>query len=174
MTPLILTAQEGGERLDAFVAGQVEELTRSAAQRLLEQGAVTSGGKPLKKNAKTTPGMVVEVLLPDPQPVEIVPQNIPLDVVYEDSDVIVINKPVGMVVHPAPGHPDGTLVNALLYHCGDSLSGINGELRPGISPPHRPGHLRAHHCGEKMTGPIWPWPLSFRTTPWPGCMRRWR
>ena len=132
MTPLILTAQEGGERLDAFVARNVEELTRSAAQRLLEQGAVTSGGKPLKKNAKTAPGMVVEVLLPDPQPVEIVPQNIPLDVVYEDDDVIVVNKPVGMVVHPAPGHPDGTLVNALLYHCGDSLSGINGELRPGI------------------------------------------
>lgn len=132
MTPLILTAQEGGERLDAFVASQVEDLTRSAAQRLLEQGAVTSGGKPLKKNAKTTPGMVVEVLLPDPQPVEIVPQNIPLDVVYEDDDVIVVNKPVGLVVHPAPGHPDGTLVNALLYHCGDSLSGINGELRPGI------------------------------------------
>ena len=132
MTPLILTAQEGGERLDAFVASQVEDLTRSAAQRLLEQGAVTSGGKPLKKNAKTTPGMVVEVLLPDPQPVEIVPQNIPLDVVYEDNDVIVVNKPVGLVVHPAPGHPDGTLVNALLYHCGDSLSGINGELRPGI------------------------------------------
>lgn len=76
--------------------------------------------------------MVVEVLLPDPQPVEIVPQNIPLDVVYEDDDVIVVNKPVGLVVHPAPGHPDGTLVNALLYHCGDSLSGINGELRPGI------------------------------------------
>ena len=132
MTPLILTAQEGGERLDAFVASQVEGLTRSAAQRLLEQGAVTSGGKPLKKNAKTTPGMVVEVLLPDPQPVEIVPQNIPLNVVYEDDDVIVVNKPVGLVVHPAPGHPDGTLVNALLYHCGDSLSGINGELRPGI------------------------------------------
>ena len=132
MTPLILTAQEGGERLDAFVASQVEDLTRSAAQRLLEQGAVTSGGKPLKKNAKTTPGMVVEVLLPDPQPVEIVPQNIPLDVVYEDDDVIVVNKPVGLVVHPAPGHPDGTLVNALLYHCGDSLSGITGELRPGI------------------------------------------
>ena len=74
----------------------------------------------------------MEVLLPDPQPVEIVPQNIPLDVVYEDDDVIVVNKPVGLVVHPAPGHPDGTLVNALLYHCGDSLSGINGELRPGI------------------------------------------
>ena len=132
MTPLILTAQEGGERLDAFVASQVEDLTRSAAQRLLEQGAVTSGGKPLKKNAKTTPGMVVEVLLPDPQPVEIVPQNIPLDVVYEDDDVIVVNKPVGLVVHPAPGHPDGTLVNALLYHCGSSLSGINGAIRPGI------------------------------------------
>ena len=132
MTPLILTAQEGGERLDAFVASQVEGLTRSAAQRLLEDGAVTSCGKALKKNDRPAAGDVVEVLLPDPEPVDVLPQDIPLDVVYEDGDVIVVNKPVGMVVHPAAGHPDGTLVNALLYHCGESLSGINGELRPGI------------------------------------------
>ena len=132
MTPLILTPEAGGERLDAFLARSVEGLTRSAAQRLLEEGAVTSGGRPLKKSEKTAPGQVVEVVLPEPEPVDVLPQNIPLDVVYEDSDVIVVNKPVGMVVHPAPGHPDGTLVNALLYHCGDTLSGINGELRPGI------------------------------------------
>ena len=132
MTILTRTADQSGERADAFLARTVEELTRSAAQRLLEDGAVTLNGRPLKKNYKTTPGDVLEVMLPDPEPVDVVPQNIPLDVVYEDSDVIVINKPVGMVVHPAPGHPDGTLVNALLYHCGDSLSGINGELRPGI------------------------------------------
>ena len=132
MIKLTRTADQAGERADAFLARTVEELTRSAAQRLLEEGAVTLNGKALKKNYKTTPGDVLEVVLPDPEPVDLVPQNIPLDVVYEDSDVIVINKPVGMVVHPAPGHPDGTLVNALMYHCGDSLSGINGELRPGI------------------------------------------
>ncbi len=132
MEPLTLTADREGERLDAFLARAVPHLTRSAAQRLLEEGAVTLGGKAARKNARTAPGDVVEVALPDPQPVEVHPQNIPLDIVYEDSDVIVVNKPVGMVVHPAPGHPDGTLVNALLYHCGDSLSGINGQLRPGI------------------------------------------
>ena len=132
MTTLTRTADQSGERADAFLARTVEGLTRSAAQRLLEEGAVTLNGKPLKKNYKTTPGDLLEITLPDPEPVDVVPQNIPLDVVYEDSDVIVVNKPVGMVVHPAPGHPDGTLVNALLYHCGDSLSGINGELRPGI------------------------------------------
>ena len=130
MTILTRTADQNGERADAFLARTVEELT--AAQRLLEEGAVTLNGRPLKKNYKTVPGDVLEITLPDPEPVDVVPQNIPLDVVYEDSDVIVINKPVGMVVHPAPGHPDGTLVNALLYHCGDTLSGINGELRPGI------------------------------------------
>ena len=133
MERLTLIAPREGERLDAFLSQMVEGLTRSAAQRLLEQGAVTRNGKPLKKSDRTAPGDAVEVLLPDPEPVaELRPQEIPLDVVYEDGDVIVVNKPVGMVVHPAPGHPDGTLVNALLYHCGSSLSGINGELRPGI------------------------------------------
>ena len=132
METLRLTADRAGERADAFLARCVPGLTRSAAQRLLEEGAVTLGGSPVKKNYKTAPGDVLEAVLPDPEPVAILPQNIPLDVVYEDADVIVVNKPVGLVVHPAPGHPDGTLVNALLYHCGDSLSGINGELRPGI------------------------------------------
>ena len=132
MTKLTLTADTAGERLDAFLARSVEDLSRSAAQKLLEKGAVTLSGRPAKKNEKTAEGMTVEVELPDPEPIDVVPQNIPLDVAYEDADVIVINKPVGLVVHPAPGHPDGTLVNALLYHCGDSLSGINGQLRPGI------------------------------------------
>ena len=132
MTTLRLQADRDGERLDAFLARSVEDLTRSAAQRLLEEGAVTQGGRALKKNHRTCAGEVLEVALPDPEPLDIRPQDIPLDVVYEDRDVIVVNKPVGMVVHPAPGHPDGTLVNALLYHCGDSLSGINGALRPGI------------------------------------------
>ena len=132
MSPLILTADREGERLDAFLARSVPDLTRSAAQKLLEDGAVTLSGRPGKKNDRTVVGIKVSVTLPDPEPLDVLPQNIPLDVVYEDDDVIVVNKPVGMVVHPAPGHPDGTLVNALLYHCGSSLSGINGVLRPGI------------------------------------------
>ena len=127
-----LTADRDGERMDAFLARSLPDLTRSAAQRLLERGEVTWNGKAVRKNDRTCVGQELEVALPEPEPVEIVPQDIPLDVVYEDGDVIVVNKPVGMVVHPAPGHPDGTLVNALLYHCGKSLSGINGELRPGI------------------------------------------
>ena len=132
MTRLTLTADQAGERADQFLARSVEGLTRSAAQKLLEQGAVTAGGRALKKNAKLETGTELSLSLPDPEPIDVAPQDIPLDVVYEDEDVIVINKPVGLVVHPAPGHPDGTLVNALLYHCGDSLSGINGQLRPGI------------------------------------------
>ena len=132
MTPLTLTADREGERLDAFLARSVPDLTRSAAQKLLEDGAVTLSGRPGKKNDRTAAGMEVSLTLPDPEPLDVLPQNIPLDVVYEDDDVIVVNKPVGMVVHPAPGHPDSTLVNALLYHCGSSLSGINGVLRPGI------------------------------------------
>ena len=132
MTTQRLTADRTGERADTFLARVIPDLTRSAAQKLLEQERVTSGRRAVRKNEKLSPGQELLVELPDPEPVDILPQNIPLDVVYEDEDVIVINKPVGMVVHPAPGHPDGTLVNALLYHCGDSLSGINGELRPGI------------------------------------------
>jgi len=131
MSRQILTADRDGERMDAFVARSAD-LTRSAAQKLLEEGRVTCGDRPLKKNEKTAAGQEVCVDIPEAVAVDIVPQNIPLDVVYEDEHVIVVNKPVGMVVHPAPGHPDGTLVNALLYHCGKSLSGINGELRPGI------------------------------------------
>ena len=132
MEPILLRADRDGERADQFIARLMPELTRSAAQRLLEEGAVTLAGRPVKKNYKTAPGDVLAVALPEPEPVDAVPQDIPLDVVYEDGDVIVVNKPVGMVVHPAAGHPDGTLVNALLYHCGESLSGINGALRPGI------------------------------------------
>ena len=132
MTPLLLKADRDGERADQLIARLAPELTRSAAQRLLEEGAVTLNGAPIKKNYRAAAGDVLAVVLPDPEPVEAVPQDIPLDVVYEDGDVIVVNKSVGMVVHPAAGHPDGTLVNALLYHCGKSLSGINGALRPGI------------------------------------------
>ena len=132
MTTITLRTDREGERADAFLARSVPDLTRSAAQKLLEQGMVKRRGAPLKKNDRLSPGEELELTLPDPEPLDVVPQNIPLDVVYEDEDVIVVNKPVGLVVHPAPGHPDGTLVNALLYHCGDSLSGVNGVLRPGI------------------------------------------
>ena len=132
MTTLTLTADRAGERADALISRLVPELTRSAAQKLLERGGVTLDGAPVRKNHRPAPGQVLTVALPDPEAVDLAPQKLPLDVVYEDGDVIVVNKPVGLVVHPAPGHPDGTLVNALLYHCGASLSGINGELRPGI------------------------------------------
>ena len=153
MAILTIRADAPGERADQLLARSVEGLTRSAAQKLLDEGRVTAGGKPLKKNARPDEGMLLTVDIPNPEPVDIVPQDIPLDVVYEDEDVIVVNKPVGLVVHPAPGHPDGTLVNALLYHCGDSLSGINGEKRPGHRPPHRPGHLRSHHRRQERRRP---------------------
>ena len=125
------TAQEAGIRVDVFLSQQCE-LTRSALQKLIEQGNVTCNGAPLRKNAKTECGAVYQVAVPELREVEITAQEIPLDVVYEDDDLLVINKPKGMVVHPAAGHEDGTLVNALLHHCGESLSGINGEKRPGI------------------------------------------
>ena len=124
--------EDAGSRIDAWLAANVEGLTRSAVARLLEEGQITMNGKAPAKNYRIAGGETIEVFLPDPEPVDAVPQDIPLDVVYEDADVIVVNKPKGLVVHPAPGHPDGTLVNALLHHCGDSLSGIGGELRPGI------------------------------------------
>lgn len=132
MNTLTLTADTPNERLDQFLARSVEGLTRSSAQRLIESGMVEQVGKKLKKNARLEVGDEIRLTLPDPEPLDVVAQNIPLDIVYEDADVVVVNKPVGMVVHPAAGHPDGTLVNALLYHCGASLSGINGTLRPGI------------------------------------------
>ena len=128
----MIQTQESAERIDALLARSLPELTRSAAQRLLAQGAVTKDGAPVKKNYKTAPGDTFVVTLPDAAPSELVAQDLPLDVVYEDDDLIVVNKPRGMVVHPAPGHEDGTLVNALLAHCGDSLSGVGGERRPGI------------------------------------------
>ena len=129
---LTATPEEKGRRLDQFLAEQLEELTRSAAQRLAEEEHVLLNGKPLKKNYKMTGCETLEVHLPDPEPIDAVPQNIPLDIAYEDEDLLVINKPKGMVVHPAPGNPDGTVVNAVLYHCGESLSGIGGASRPGI------------------------------------------
>lgn len=127
-----ITAEETGVRLDSFIAQALPDISRSAAQKLVDNGLVTLNGKTVKKNHKTTAGEVFEIELPEPEETDLVPQDIPLDIVYEDDDVILINKPRGMVVHPAPGHPDGTLVNALMHHCGDSLSGIGGVKRPGI------------------------------------------
>ena len=127
-----LIADTAGERLDAFLARSVEGLTRSSAQKLLEEGHVLLGGKPGKKNDKLKPGDEISVTIPEAKPVDIAPKEIPLDIVYEVDDVVVLNKPKGLVVHPAAGHQDDTLVNGLLYAMGDSLSGINGELRPGI------------------------------------------
>ena len=129
---MIYIADTAGERLDAFVARVCENITRSAAQRLIEEGAVTRNGKNAKKNDKLNMGDEISVIIPEPKEVDIVAKEMPLDIVYEDEDVLVINKPKGLVVHPAAGHQDDTLVNGLLYAMGDDLSGINGELRPGI------------------------------------------
>ncbi len=128
---LSFKAEEAGVRLDAFVA-QSAEISRSQAQRLIEAGSVTVDGKIAAKNCKLRCGDMVEIVLPENEDCEALPENIPLDVRYEDDDIIIVNKPCGMVVHPAPGHTHGTLVNALMYHCGDSLSGIGGVNRPGI------------------------------------------
>ena len=134
MEPILLRASEESknQRLDAFLASSLDGLTRSQATQLIESGEVAVNGRAVSKSYKLAGGEDIAVTLPEPEPVEAVPQDIPLDVVYEDADVIVVNKPSGMVVHPAPGHPDGTLVNALLYHCAGTLSGIGGALRPGI------------------------------------------
>ena len=134
MEPILLRASEESknQRLDAFLASSLDGLTRSQATRLIESGEVAVNGRAVGKSYKLAGGEDIAVTLPEPEPVEAVPQDIPLDVVYEDADVIVVNKPSGMVVHPAPGHPDGTLVNALLYHCAGTLSGVGGALRPGI------------------------------------------
>ena len=126
-----VSAERAGTRADVLAA-EVTGLSRSAVARLMEEGNITLEGKVLSKNTKLCAGDVLIVDLPEPEPTEALPEDIPLDIVYEDEDIVVINKPVGMVVHPAAGNPNGTLVNALLFHCGDSLSGIGGVIRPGI------------------------------------------
>lgn len=129
---LTVAPEEETLRLDVLLSRRVEGLTRSAAQRLLEEGKVSLQGRPLKKNHRLRAGEALELCLPDPVPTDARPQDIPLDIIYEDADVAVVNKPRGMVVHPAPGNPDGTVVNAMLAHCGNSLSGVGGAIRPGI------------------------------------------
>ena len=124
-----------GMRLDAFLAREDDDLpalSRSSAAKLIERGDVTLNGRPADKKDRVAAGDLVEYAIPEPEPIDALPENIPLDVIYEDDDLLVVNKPSGMVVHPAPGNPTGTLVNALLYRCRGRLSGINGALRPGI------------------------------------------
>ena len=124
--------QNAGVRIDRFLTDNIPEITRSAVQKIIDEANVTVNGEVVPKNYKCRVGDNVDVTVPDAKPLEAVGQNIPIDIVYEDEHLLVVNKPKGMVVHPANGNPDGTLVNALLYHCGDSLSGINGVIRPGI------------------------------------------
>ena len=132
MAEITLTATESGARIDKLISEGDFGISRSLAAKLCEDGKVTVGEKAVSKNYKTKAGDIIIIDMPEAEVVEAVPQNIPLDIVYEDADVIVINKPQGMVVHPAAGNPDGTLVNALMFHCGESLSAINGVIRPGI------------------------------------------
>lgn len=130
---LIVQEADTAKRLDSYLSEQLDGVTRSMAQSWIEQGNVTlAAGKSAKKNYKVSAGEQIYVQMPEPQTVEIVPQDIPLDIIYEDDDIIVVNKARGMVVHPAAGNWDGTLVNALMFHCGKRLSGINGVIRPGI------------------------------------------
>lgn len=129
---MLVTAQESGERIDRFLADALPALSRSALARLLEQGNVTCGGAPVRKSDRVVAGVCYDVTVPPVRPTELLAQPLALDVRYEDDDVLVVNKPRGMVVHPSAGHTDGTLVNALRHHCGDALSGIGGEKRPGI------------------------------------------
>lgn len=129
---LTVTEEIRGERIDTAVSDKFTDLTRSTVQKLIADKNVLVNGAPVAKNYKVRTGDVIEVVFPEPTVMSAEPQNIPIDVIFEDDDLLVVNKPKGMVVHPAPGNPDGTLVNALIYHCAGSLSGINGVIRPGI------------------------------------------
>lgn len=129
---LTVSPEEAGVRIDKYLAEQLPDITRSYLQKLLKDGSVQMNGKPVKTSTKTAAGAIIELTIPEPEEPEILPEDIPLDILYEDSDVILINKPKDMVVHPAAGHYTGTLVNALMYQCKGDLSGINGVLRPGI------------------------------------------
>ena len=128
----IVEPETAGQRIDRFLSGEDTGLSRSALQALVADGHVLCNGKLVAKSLKLKAGDTILLEIPDAKPIEAVPQDIPLDIVYEDEHLLVVNKPKGMVVHPAPGNPDGTLVNALLWHCKGSLSGIGGEIRPGI------------------------------------------
>lgn len=128
----LVSQETAGTRVDKLLADSMDGFTRSGIQHLLSEGNVTCGAKPITKNYKCKEGDEIKVFVPDAKPLDVEAQDIPLDIVYEDEYLLVVNKPKGMVVHPANGNYDGTLVNALMHHCGDSLSGINGVIRPGI------------------------------------------
>ena len=132
MEELHFNADITGERIDKFLDGRIESLSRSYIQKLIKEKKILVNQLPVKANYKLTPGDTIILQIPDPEPLDIQPENIPLDILYEDDDILVVNKPKGMVVHPANGNPDGTLVNAIMAICKDSLSGIGGEIRPGI------------------------------------------
>lgn len=144
MEKLQLTAEKSGERIDKFLGGTLEGLSRSYIQKLLKEGNITVDSKAVKANYKLSEGNQIEVLIPDPEILDVLPEDIPLDILYEDDDILIVNKPKGMVVHPAPGHPNHTLVNAVMYHCGANLSGINGVIRPGI----------VHRIDQNTTGSL--------------------
>ena len=129
---LVCGEGSAGARIDKYISDNIAELTRSAVQGLIADGLVLADGKPVSKNYKLRGGETIEAEIPEPKAMDAVPEDIPLNIVYEDADLLVVNKPKGIVVHPAHGNYTGTLVNALLHHCGDSLSGINGVIRPGI------------------------------------------
>ncbi len=132
MEQMSLISKKKGERIDKFLGENLDDLSRSYIQKLLKDGLILVNGKKVKANYKLNEGDQIDVEVPDPEPLDIAAENIPLDILYEDEDILIVNKPKGMVVHPSPGHPDHTLVNAILYHCGEHLSGINGVIRPGI------------------------------------------
>ena len=132
MEKLFFTIEKGGERIDKYLSEQLEDMTRSHIQKLIKENMVRINGMTVKSNFKLSASDQIEVEIPELKEPDILPENIPLDILYEDQDILVVNKPKGMVVHPAPGHYTGTLVNAIMYHCKDNLSGINGVMRPGI------------------------------------------
>jgi pseudouridine synthase, RluA family len=129
---LMVPEEDAGQRIDSYLTAEYPQLTRSTVQRLLQEGHITVNGKTAAKSYKLRTGDLLRLLLPPPSTLNVAAQEIPLEILFEDADLLVVNKPKGMVVHPAPGNPDGTLVNALLFHCGSSLSGIGGVMRPGI------------------------------------------
>ena len=132
MEKLFFTIEKGGERIDKYLSEQLEDMTRSHIQKLIKENMVRVNGMTVKSNFKLSASDQIEVEIPELKEPDILPENIPLDILYEDQDILVVNKPKDMVVHPAPGHYTGTLVNAIMYHCKDNLSGINGVMRPGI------------------------------------------
>ena len=132
MEELHFNVDISGERIDKFLDGKMEDLSRSYIQKLIKEKQILVNQLPVKSNYKVTAGEDILFRIPDPEPLDILPEDIPLDILYEDDDILVVNKPKGMVVHPAPGHYSHTLVNAVMFHCGEHLSGINGVIRPGI------------------------------------------